>query len=90
MTTSTPSPFICGAPRPPPPPSDERTRSIRLLTSYLIYKQVMGLGILRPQQKTSTHFLDCSSPLEREFFAFTRLLIFCIERILPEKKIPTF
>lgn len=45
----------------------------------------MGLGIPRPQQKTSTHFLDCSSPLEREFFVFTRSLIFCTERIPAEK-----
>ena len=33
----------------------------------------MGLGIPRLQQKTpllSTHFLDCSSPLKREFFVF--------------------
>ena len=35
-TTSIPSPFICGA---PPSPNDERSRSIRLLTSYCIYKQ---------------------------------------------------
>ena len=46
----------------------------------------MGLGIPRPQQKTSTHFLDPFSPLEREFFVFIRFLAFCTERIPAEKR----
>ena len=34
-----PKPFYMRSAPPPTPPSDERSRSIRLLTSYLIYKQ---------------------------------------------------
>ena len=38
--------------------------------NFIIVNSVMGLGIPRPQQKTSTHFLDCSSVPWNDNFLF--------------------
>lgn len=54
--------------------------------NFIIVNSLMGLGIPRPQQKTSTHFLDCSSVPWNENFLFLQDSYHFALREFPQKK----